>query len=334
MPQRINQAWHLAARPKGEIRDGDFEFREEPVPELEEGQVLVRNRLLSLDPANRGWMNDQDTYLPKLALGEVMRGIAIGEVEESSSSRFQPGDLVQGLLGWQRYYRGPAGALTKLPPIPLPVEAWFGLLGHIGLTAYFGLIDIGQPKPGETLVVSAAAGAVGSLACQIGKIHGLRVVGIAGSDEKCAWLTGELGVDAAVNYRKANVAAALRAHCPSGIDIVFENVGGDILDASLAHINLHARIVLCGMISMYNAAAPPPGPRLLFRMIMKRARMEGFIVLDYLNRAQEAIEKLIAWRLAGKLRYRIDAVDGLENAPAALRKLFDGSNTGKLVVRI
>lgn len=334
MPQRINLAWHLTARPRGELTGREFELRESPVPELRDGEVLVRNRLLSLDPTNRGWMNDQDTYLPKLALGEVMRGIAIGEVEESRCGEFKPGDLVQGMLGWQKYFTGPAGQVSKLPPLPLPPEAWFGLLGHIGLTAYFGLINIGKPRAGETLVVSAAAGAVGSLVCQIGKILGLRVIGIAGSGEKCAWITGELGADAAVNYREENVAAALARHCPAGIDVVFENVGGEILDASLAHINQRARIVLCGMISMYNAAAPPPGPRLLFRLITQRARMEGFIVLDYLDRAQEAVEKLVAWHMAGRLKYRLDCVEGLENAPAALKKLFDGSNTGKLLVRI
>ena len=245
-----------------------------------------------------------------------------------------PGDLAQGLLGWQQYAVLPGPALTKLPKgLPVPTTAFFGLLGHIGLTAYFGLLDICRPKPGETLVVSTAAGAVGSLVGQIGKIKGLRVVGLTGSDEKCRWIK-ELGYDAAVNYKTENVREALMRHCPEGIDIYFDNVGGKILETVLDLINLGARISVCGMISMYNAGTPAPGPSNLVNLIMKRARMEGFLVTDYLPRAEDAIKEMIGWAMQGKLKYRVDVVQGLENAPRALKKLFDGSNAGKLIVQV
>jgi len=220
-----NPQWRLVARPQGLFKESDFRWVEEETPALEDGQVLVRTIYLSLDPTNRGWAST-DTYLPAVPLDTVMRGIALGRVEESRAPGLAPGDVVQGLLGWQTYAVLPAAALTKLPPIPLPLSAHFGLLGHIGLTAWVGLLQIGEPKEGETLVVSAAAGAVGSLVGQIGKIKGMRVVGIAGSDEKCQWLTGELGFDAAVNYKKRPVLAGLRRECPKGIDVYFDNVGG------------------------------------------------------------------------------------------------------------
>jgi hypothetical protein len=328
-----NQQWRLAARPEGLFRESDFRWVEEETPALEEGQALVRTVYLSLDPTNRGWAAG-DTYLPAVPLDSVMRGIGVGRVEESRDPSLAPGDVVSGLLGWQRYAVLPASQLTKLPPIPLPLSAHLGLLGHIGLTAWVGLLRIGQPKAGETLVVSAAAGAVGSLVGQIGKIQGMRVVGIAGSDEKCAWLTGELGFDAAVNYKKAPIFAGLRRACPDGVDVYFDNVGGETLDTVLSLVNLRARIVVCGLISQYNATAVPPGPKNLPNLLVKRARMEGFIVLDHLADAERATADLVRWHLAGKLRYRLDVVHGLEKAPAAVNRLFDGTNTGKLVVRV
>jgi len=321
------------ARPQGLFKESDFRWVEEETPALQDGQALVRTVYLSLDPTNRGWAAG-DTYLPAVPLEGVMRGIALGRVEESRAPGLAPGDVVQGLLGWQRYAVLPAPALTKLPPIPLPLSAHFGLLGHIGITAWFGLLKVGQPKAGETLVVSAAAGAVGSLVGQIGKIQGMRVVGIAGSDEKCRWLTEELGFDAAVNYKKRPVLAGLRRECPGGIDVYFDKVGGPTLDAVLSLINLRARIVICGLISQYNATAPVPGPQNLANLLVQRARMEGFIVLDHLDQAEEASADLIRWHLAGRLEYRLDIVHGLENAPVAVNRLFDGSNTGKLVVRV
>jgi NADPH-dependent curcumin reductase CurA len=332
---KTNHQWLIAARPDGLVKESDFRWTEAHLAPLADGQVLVRNVYLSLDPTNRVWMNEADSYLPAMKIGEVMRGIAIGTVEESNHPDFAPGDLVQGLLGWQQYAIQPGPALTKLPKgLPVPATAFFGLLGHIGLTAYFGLLDICAPKPGETLVVSTAAGAVGSLVGQIGKIKGLRTVGLTGSDDKCRWIKDELGYDAAINYKTENVHDALRRACPEGIDIYFDNVGGKILEAVLDLINLRARISVCGMISMYNAGSPAPGPSNLANLIMKRARMEGFLVTDYLPRAESAMKEMIGWHLQGKLKYRVDLVQGLESAPGALRKLFDGSNTGKLIVQV
>jgi NADPH-dependent curcumin reductase len=330
----LNRQWRLASRPVGDAKESDFAWKEEPIPALADGQVLARNIYLSLDPTQRVWMNDADSYLPRLELGAVMRGVCIATVEDSKNPHFSPGDMVLGLLGWQEFAVSDGVGLTKLSRLPLPFTAYFGLLGHIGFTAYFGLLDIGKPKAGETLVVTAAAGAVGSLAGQIGKIMGCRVIGIAGSEEKCAWIRNDLGFDGAINYRTENVYNALREHCPRGIDIGFENVGGPNFDAILALINLRARIVLCGMISLYNAMAPQPGPSLLFRLISQRAQMEGFIVTDFASRFGEAAPKLVQWALAGKLKYRLDVIQGLKAAPQALLKLYSGTNKGKLLVKI
>ena len=332
---KINRQWRLAARPVGLVKESDFEWREEPVPTPGEGELLVHNLYLSLDPTNRGWMNETATYLPSIAIGSVMRGITLGVVEQSRHARFPEGTLVQGTLGWQDYALSNGAGLTVLPDTPsIPLTAHLGLFGIIGPTAYFGLLDIGKPQPGETLVVSAAAGAVGSLVGQIGKIKGCRVVGIVGSDEKCRWIKDELGFDAAINYKTERVRASLKQHCPDGIDVHFENVGGDILDAVLSLINLRARIVLCGLIAQYNATRPVPGPYYFGNLLTRRARVEGFIVLDYAPRFQEAVRDLSQWYTEGKLRYRVEVVEGLENAPRALNKLFDGSNQGKLVVKL
>jgi hypothetical protein len=335
MPARVNRQWRFRARPVGLIKESDFEWREEPVAEPAPGQVLVRNVYLSLDPTNRGWLYDYHTYMPPVALGDVMRGFAVGVVEESRDASFQPGDLVSGMLGWQDYAVADASAFSRVPKDPsLPLTAQFGLLGHIGLTAYFGLLDLGKPKAGETLVVTGAAGAVGSLAGQIGKIVGCRVVGIAGTDEKCRWIKDTLGFDAAINYRTEPLPESLKKHCPDGIDIDFENVGGEALDSILNLINLRARIVLCGLISQYNATAPVPGPYNLVNLLIRRDRLEGFIVLDYLDRAEEAVSQLIEWYQEGKIRYRVDVVQGLENTPGSINRLFDGSHKGKLLVRV
>jgi NADPH-dependent curcumin reductase CurA len=333
LPKRVNQRWLLTARPQGYARDSDFTFDESPVEELADGQVLVRTVYLSLDPTNRVWMNEADSYLPAILLGSVMRGAGIGVVEESRNPRFAPGDLVQGLLGWQRLVVSDGRGLSKVARLPIPFTAYLGVLGHIGLTAYFGLVDVGKPREGETLVVSAGAGAVGSLVGQIGKIKGCRVVGIAGSEVKCRWMRDDLGFDAVINHRIENLAEALRRHCPDRIDIYFDNVGGRILEAALDHLALRARIVACGTISQYNGAEAP-GPPNLFRLIMRRARMEGFLCTDYADRAMEAYSELVEWLVAGKLHYRVDVVEGLENTPKALNRLFDGSNTGKLLVRV
>src|SRR6185503_14734833 len=270
MTDRMNRQWRLAARPQGTFKDSDFKWTEEPVRDLEDGEMLVHNKYISLDPTNRGWASDRDTYLPAVKLGDVMRGGSIGVVEESRNSNFAVGDHVSGLLGWQEYAVVDGSGVGKLPQIPgLPMTAHLGLFGHIGLTAYYGLLDVGKPKAGETLVVSAAAGAVGSLVGQIGKIVGCRVVGIAGGEEKCRWLTEELGFDGAIDYKSEPVLESLKRHCPKGIDIYFENVVGEILDAVLSLINIKARISLCGLISQYNATKPAPGPYNLVQLVIK-----------------------------------------------------------------
>ena len=335
MSQRTNHQWRLAARPVGMIKEADYQWAEEPVPELQDGQVLIRNLYLSLDPANRAWVREEGSYMAPIPLGSVMPGIAVGVVEESRNPNFRAGDNVQGFLGWQEYAVSDGAGLNKLPNNPaIPLTAYLGLFGGIGLTAYFGLLDITDPKPGETLVVSAAAGAVGSIVGQIGKIKGCHVVGIAGSDEKLKWIVDELGYDAAINYKTENIRQGLKRTCSNGIDIYFDNVGGEILDAALAMINLRARISVCGMISQYNATAPVPGPYNLINILARRAKMQGFIVTDYLPRAQEAIPELIKWYLEGKLKYRVDVVEGLKEAPRAVNKLFDGSNQGKLIIKV
>lgn len=329
---KTNQKWLLKSRPVGLFKDSDFEWREEPVAALAAGEVLVRQVLLSLDPTNRIWAS-QDSYLPAVPLGDVMRGFGIGVVEESRDPAFAPGDIVQGMLMWQLYAVVDGAGLNQLPK-GVPLTAFMGVLGPIGLTGYFGLLEIGKPKEGETLVVSAAAGAVGSLVGQIGKIKGCYVVGLAGSEEKCRWIKEELGFDAAINYKAGNIAGEMKQACPRGIDVYFDNTGGEILNAALALINMHARIPLCGAISQYTASEPAPGPANLANLISRRGRMEGFIVLDYLARAGEAIAELSAWMQTGCLKFRLDVADGLREAPRAVNKLYKGDNLGKLVVQV
>ncbi len=330
----MNQQWILASRPVGHVDDDTFELRAQPVRDLGDGELLVRNIYLSLDPASRGWISDRDSYVEPVEIGAVMRGITVGVVEESKVDGFGAGDIVQGVCGWQRYWIGSGDDLTKLPPLPFPLEAVLAVLGHIGASAYFGLMDIGKPVAGETVVVSAAAGAVGSLVGQIAKIKGCRVVGIAGSDEKCAWLTDELGFDAAINYKSGAISDSLAAACKDGIDLYFDNVGGPIADAALGLINQRARIVLCGLISIYNATEPVPGPYNYANILVKRARVEGFIVTDYMNRFAESAMALAQWLAQGKLKYRVEIVDGLDNAPAAMARLFDGDKRGKLMIKV
>ncbi len=331
---KVNHAWRIKERPQGMVQESNFEWSEDTPPQPADGQILVRIVYLSLDPTNRVWMEPVDTYLPMLQLHAVMRGITVGVVEVSRNPSYQPGDLVQGLGGWQEYYVGDAAGWTKLPRVPgLPMTAYFGAMGHIGFAAYFGLMDIGKPEPGETLVVSAAAGAVGSIAGQMGKIAGCRVVGIAGADDKCEWIARDLGFDAAINYKKENLRDSLKHHCPNGIDIDFENVGGPVMEAVFDNLRLGARIALCGLISQYNSDSPS-GPRNFANLLVRRARLQGFIVTDYSARFPEAAMQIIGWLQQGKLKYRIDMVQGLRNAPSALNRLFNGANTGKLLVKV
>ena len=323
----------LAARPEGLPKSSDFETAEEAVRPPGDGEVLVRQIYLSLDPAMRGWMSDRKSYVPPVGLGEVMRGLGAGEVVESRDERFAPGDRVTGLLGWQRFATLGGGELQKIPG-EVPLTLAMGPLGMTGLTAYFGLLDIGLPEPGQTVLVSGGAGAVGSIVGQIARIKGCRSVGIAGSDDKCRWLTDDLGFDDAFNYKAGSLDDEIRRTCPDGIDVYFDNVGGDILDAALRSINRGARVVICGAISQYNATEPVPGPASYLSLLINRARMEGFIVFDYSARYAEAQAELGQWIQEGRIQARTDVVDGLENAPSALLRLFDGRNTGKLLVRV
>lgn len=331
-----NRQWVLRHRPQGEIAPGDLELIERPTPPLAEGEVLVRTVYLSLDPTNRIWMSDQDQYLPPVGVGDVMRGGGIGVVEESRSERFQPGDVVNtGLGGWQSYVVAHEGTVNRVPTLPgLPLTAFMSVLGATGLTAYFGMTDIGKPQPGETVVVSAAAGAVGSIAGQIAKLRGARVIGIAGGQAKCRWLTDELGFDAAIDYKAEDVGAALDRLCPNGIDVNFENVGGAIMDAVVSRMNNFGRVALCGMISTYNQDPPIPGPTDFGRILMHRLLIKGFIVIDYLPRAGEAFAELGPWVAAGQLKWKAHVVDGLENAAEAVGRLFTGDHDGKLLVRV
>jgi NADPH-dependent curcumin reductase CurA len=326
----------LAERPVEMFTDSCFEVVEAPVPEPGEGEAVVRVEYLSLDPTMRGWARDEPSYLPPVQLGEVMRGGAAGRVIASNNPAYPVGASVMGLLGWQEYavVGGNTGLLANVLPDGIALIDALSLYGSTGVTAYFGVTDIGQAQAGETLVVSGAAGGVGSIAGQIGKIIGCRVVGIAGGPEKCRWVVDELGFDDCIDYKAGDVGAALRASCPEGIDVYFDNVGGDILDAALEHMNDFGRIVACGMISGYNASEHPPGPRNIFRIVTKRLRMQGFIVIDFLPRFAEAALQLGVWTAEGKLTNRVHVVEGFLSAPTAINMLFTGANTGKLVVQV
>ena len=336
MKRPMNRQILLAARPQGVIRETDFTHREVPMTALTDGEYLVRNIYLSLDPTIRNWMNEGDSYMPGIKIGEVMRGGGIGEVVESRATQYAVGDIVFGLIGWQDYCVGRPSDPMPMMVLPkgIPLTAALSVFGVTGMTAYFGLLDIGQPRAGDMVVVSGAAGATGSVAGQIAKLHGCRVVGIAGGAEKCRWVTAELGFDACIDYKSEDVAARLGQLCPSGIDVYFDNVGGAILDAALLHLNQRARVVLCGAISMYNSTDLPPGPKNYVMLMIKRARMEGFIITDYLPRFPEAAMQLGQWVAEGKLKYAVDVVQGLERATSAINRLFTGENKGKLIVQI
>jgi NADPH-dependent curcumin reductase CurA len=335
MTEGSNRQWVLNARPTAALTGNEFRWNEAPIPRPADGQVLVRNLWLSFDPTQRGWMA-RDTYIPMVPLGEVMRAAGVGQVIESRHPDFKPADLVLGAFGWQDYVATDGqGFMTmrKLPP-GLPPNLALSLFGITGPTAYFGITDVGQVKAGETVVVSGAAGSTGSVAGQIAKIKGCRVIGTAGGMTKCDWLVKEAGFDGAIDYKSENIADRLSALCPDGIDVFFDNVGGTVLNEVLARINLKARIVLCGAISLYNDAVPPPGPANYPNLISRRGRMEGFIVLDYAARFPEAIAALDRWRQEGRLVQKEDIATGLENAPRTLMRLFTGENFGKQLLKI
>ncbi len=332
-----NRQWLLSKRPHGMVGEENFEYVETPIPEPAEGEVLVRNLFLSFDPTQRGWMEDRESYLPPVQLGEPMRAGSIGQVTQTNHPDYQVGDMVQTTGGWQDFVTVAPGqgimGLNKIPP-QIPPDMMLSVLGVTGLTAYFGLLDLGEPKAGETVLVSGAAGATGSVAGQIARIKGCRVVGIAGGPEKCAWLTEQAKFDAVIDYKNENVDEAIARTCPDKVDVFFDNVGGGILEAALNHINMRARVVLCGGISAYNATEPVPGPVNLMNLVIMRARMEGFIVIDYMHKAEQAITDLLGWIQSGELIYQVDVQEGFENIPATLQRLFTGQNLGKQLLKI
>jgi len=332
----VNRQWVLRRRPDEAISEGDLDLVERPLPMLTDGEVLCRNIYLSLDPTHRIWMSDREQYLPPVDLGQPMRGGVISEVVDSRSTAFRPGDIVKPASGaWEDYTIAPEKLLRPLQDLGgAPLTAWMSVLGSTGLTAFFGLMDIGQPKPGETVVVSAAAGAVGSIVAQLAKMQGCRVVGIAGGPDKCAWLRDDLKLDGVIDYRNEDVGAALDRLCPDGVDVNFENVGGPIMDAVFSRMNDFGRMPLCGMISTYNNDGPTPGPTDFSRILMRRLTVKGFIVIDYFPRAAEALEVLTPLVRDGRLKWKTHVVQGLENAASSLGLLFSGGNDGKLLVQV
>ena len=330
----VNHQFRLAARPVGLPKPSDWQYTEEPVPEPGEGEVLVKLLYISLDPAMRGWMNDGRSYIAPVGIGETMRALAAGEVLVSNHPGLAPGDHVTGLLGVQEYAVANGNAVMKVDPALAPLPVYLGTLGMPGMTAYFGLLEIGRPVAGETVVVSGAAGAVGGVVGQIAKLKGCRVVGIAGGAEKCRYLTEELGFDAAIDYKAEDVLAGLGEHCPKGIDVYFDNVGGEILDAALARLARNARVIICGAISQYNATGAVAGPSNYLSLLVNHASMTGFVVSDYGDRYVEGAREMAGWLADGKLKPREDIAEGLENFPDTLLRLFAGENTGKLVLKL
>jgi NADPH-dependent curcumin reductase CurA len=330
--------WLLKSRPNGPLKDSDFDLVTVPMPEVGEGQFLVRLTHFSFDPTQRGWLGG-DTYLPAVPIGGVVRAGGIGEVVASKHPGFEVGDVVQGTFGWQEHAltdgMTETGAVTKLRAGITPEQA-LGVFGVTGLTAWFGLTEIGQPKAGDTVLVSGAAGATGCVVVQVAKALGCKVIGIAGGAEKCGWVVEQAGADACIDYRAGNVARQIREHAPKGVNVVFENVGGEILDAALANLALRARVVLCGGISSYNDTTEHRSPGLMnyMNLTVMRGRMEGFIILDYARRYGEGVAELAKLMAAGKLKTAEDMAHGFENCPATLRRLFEGKNFGKQLLSV
>jgi NADPH-dependent curcumin reductase CurA len=324
----------LASRPVGFPKDSDFRLEEAPVPVAVDGECVVQVSYLSVDPYMRGRLSERKSYAASVEIGQTIVGGAVGKVTESKSDKFAVGDYVVGNMGWQEYALMSASDLYRADPSLAPLSTWVGVVGMPGLTAYFGLLQVATVKEGETVCVSAGAGAVGSAVGQIAKIKGCRAVGIAGSDEKCKWLTEVAGFDAAVNYKTEDVYQALKIACPDGIDVYFENVGGAVTDALFPHLNERSRIAICGQISQYNAVDAPEGPRLLWHFIVKRIRAEGFLVFDFVDQHQQALRELAGWIRSGQLKYQETVAEGIENAPAAFMSMLQGGNMGKQVVKL
>ena len=330
----VNHQFRLAARPSGLPKRSDWNYTEEPVREPGPGEVLVKNLYISLDPAMRGWMNEGRSYIEPVKIGDVMRAGAVGRVVASQNPSFTTGEHVFGVLGVQEYALSDGRGLTKIDLNIAPLPVYLGALGITGLTAYFGLLEIGRPAAGDTVVVSGAAGATGMVVGQIARIKGCRAVGIAGGPEKCDFAVRELGFDACIDYKRENVVEALRRDCPKGINVYFDNVGGDILDAALANLARGARVVICGAISQYNATEGIKGPANYLSLLVNGARMEGFVVFNFAARYAEGVRELAAWRAMGKLKTREDIVEGFQTFPETLLKLFSGENFGKLMIKV
>lgn len=329
-----NPQWKLAARPVGLPKRADFSFDEAEAPAPGDGEFVVKTHYISLDPAMRGWMNAGKSYIPGVEIGAVMRAISVGEVVASNHDGFAVGDFVQGVLGVQAYaVSNGSGGVAKVDPKLAPLPKYLSVLGMPGMTAYFCLLRVGQPKAGETVVMSAAAGAVGSVAGQIAKLKGCHVVGIAGGPDKCKYVTDTLGFDACIDYKNDDLAEALKTHCPKGVDVYFDNVGGEILEAVMARLTMGARIAVCGAISQYNTDAPR-GPANYLSLLVNRARMEGFVVFDWVKEYAMAAQEMAGWMAEGKLQSQEDIVDGIEQFPEALLKLFSGDKQGKLVLKV
>ena len=329
-----NHQFKLAARPVGMPKRTDWDYVEAPIPEPEDGEALVKVNYISLDPAMRGWMNEGRSYIRPVEIGEVMRAGVVGQVVKSRADGLAEGDFVTGTLGVQEYAKAPARHLIKVDRSLAALPTYLGTLGMPGVTAYFGLLDVGEMKEGQTVVVSGAAGAVGSVVGQIAKIKGGRAVGLAGGPEKCRYLLDELGFDAAIDYKAGELSKHLRDACPDRINVYFDNVGGEILNACLAGMALRGRVVICGAISQYNNTSPAAGPSNYMSLLVNRARMEGFVVFDYADRYLEAVAQMAQWVAEGKLKTREEIVEGIEAFPDALLKLFNGENTGKLVLKV
>ncbi|KJK03707.1 NADP-dependent oxidoreductase [Pseudomonas sp. 21] len=334
MSAQINRQFQLAQRPVGAATRDTFAYVETPVGEPGPGQILVKNQYLSLDPAMRGWMNDAKSYIAPVAIGDVMRALGVGKVIASQHPDFKVGDEVNGALGVQDYFLGEPKGFYKVDSQRAPLPLYLSALGMTGMTAYFGFLDVGLPQAGDTVVVSGAAGAVGSVVGQIAKIKGCRVVGIAGGADKSRYLVDELGFDGAIDYKAEDVNAGLKRECPKGVNVFFDNVGGDILDAVLARLAPKARVVICGAISQYNNKEAVRGPANYLSLLVNRARMEGMVVMDYAHRFQEGFKDLATWIGEGKLKSKEDIVEGLETFPETLAKLFSGENFGKLVLKV
>jgi len=334
MTGNINRQITLAARPANYPTESDFNLIESPVPQPEEAEVLVRTIWLSLDPYQRGRMRANHPYATPMDLGQVIVGGVVGRIVESRTPTFKVGEIVEGPLGWQEFAVSDGGNLRRVDPGLGPLSTALGVLGMPGMTAYFGFLEIGRPRPGETVVVSAASGAVGQLVGQIAKNMGCHTIGIAGTAEKIEYIKDELGFDAGINYKTENVDAALTKVCPLGVDVYFDNVGGAITDAVFDHLNLGARISICGSISQYNQDEPEPGPRKMGLLVGKQARAEGFLVGQFKDRHEVGRQRLAGWIKEGRIKYREDVVEGLENAPLAFIGLMQGRNFGKLLVKV